>query len=171
MKFKGYYFMLMIFALAMLPGCGGGGDGHGATVYIQASIEDGAPAAIATTATTVNNTSFTVKSTAYNSSGTVVNSNVQLNRISYSFTPAVGSGLPAFTPTVQYISWPGGLLEPGGTENVENVFVLWPVDLPAFVTACGASHSSYDAKVTISGEEVNTGIDLSASTTITVFCP
>jgi hypothetical protein len=167
---KGFITSLL---LLFITGCGGGGTtGNGSTVFISASVKAGAPQAIfyhmSSGLPTANSTSFTVTSTKYNTTGTVPASDVQINRVSYRFTPY--SPAPAFTPSVTSFAW-AGALTPGGTADLDNVPVLWPADYAAFGTACGSSLSyKYDATVTISGVEVNTGATLSTDVHISVFC-
>jgi hypothetical protein len=98
--------------------------------------------------------------------GTIVNSNVQINRISYKYTPVAPA--PAFTPSVLSFAWPG-TLPPGGTEDFDNVPILWPQDFATFAAACGVNNQ-YDVTVTFTGVEVNTGATLSTDTHISVFC-
>lgn len=164
--------------LVFIAGCGGGSgtSGNGNTVYISASTKSGAPAAIfahlsSNGLLTVNTTSFTVKSTAYTTTGTVPPSDVQINRVSYLFSP-VTPGAPAFTPTVLGIAWPGTVL-PGSTADLSNVPVIWPQDLARFagVTVCNGQGYQYDATVTIAGTEVNSGASLSTDVHLSVFCP
>jgi len=167
--FKGCFLFLLI---SILAGCGGGGtNGNGNTVYIQAALKSGTSVPFvhysSNGALTGNRLSYVVSSYPYSKADAIKNSNVVINKISYTFTPALGS--VAFSPSIPYTTV-SGLIAPEGDWTFNDT-IMFSADVDA-ITANGAASGTlqqYDLKVTFTGTEVNTGTILSTSLNSSVY--
>jgi hypothetical protein len=185
---KGYLmFLLCLFS----AGCGGGSTGTGNTVFFTSSLKTGTTGAVFANfsgVTFANSTSarfnpvqsantmnFTLKSVVTsNSGGTIKNSDIDINRISFTYTPvnnpAFSVNPPTFIPTTPVVAYSGNLT-PGGTLDIQNVPVLWDNDILQIGTNLGSATGvfQYIVGVTFSGTEVNTGIPVNNTITISAF--
>src|SRR5689334_7230765 len=117
---KWFVSLVLIFMMAVfISACGSSGStGNGNTVFITGSTKTATPliafAHISSNGAFVaDQLSFTIKSTPYNSTGTVKNSDVNINKVTFKYTP-VSQGAPAFAPVVTFKDY-GVSLTPGGT--------------------------------------------------------
>jgi hypothetical protein len=163
-----WFFSILI--LVFIAGCGSNGSvSTGNTVYIQASIKPSTTGVVfanmsgSTIKTPANLMNFTIKSTPYSTTGTIPNSDVNIQSVSFKYTPIPPA--PAFTPTFTSVPY-AGLLTPGGTLDISNVPILYDNDL-THISAAAISLGlvgqtlQYIVDVTFHGEEVNTGANLS----------
>jgi len=168
---KGFFVILLGFFIA---GCGSGGtNGQGNTVYISAYTKNGASgvafAHYSSTGAFVGNTlSYTIKSTAYSIATAITNSDVTINKFTFSYTPV--SGAPAFTPAVPSVTRSYNV-SPGGTTDIDNIAVMASDDLTRIISAGGAANTLYyyTLNLTFSGIENNTGATVSTTVTPTVI--
>jgi len=118
---------------------------------------------------------FTLKSVVTsNSGGTIKNSDIDINKISFTFTPVNNPAFtvnpPTFIPSAPTLAYSGSLTS-GGTLDIQNVPVLWDNDILQIGTNLGSATGlfQYIVGVTFTGTEVNTGTVVSNTINISAF--
>lgn len=172
---------LMVAVCFVITACGGSGStGNGNTVYISASIKEGTSGAVfanfsgvvfnnnSSVLTSANPMNFTITSTPFITTGTVPLSDVNITNILFTFAPV--NGAPSFTPVAPSVSY-AGQLTPGGSLDIDNVPVLWDMDVQNIVAAAGGVEGQYQYNVigTFTGVEVNTGAALNTAVNFSAF--